>query len=97
MDNNRLKMNDTILFGSRQQLVKCTIQSISVNDCDIPRVNVIKYLGAYLDENLTLETHIRNKYRIAMTNYHRIKKYRNISDCDSCKQVVHGLIVSHID
>ena len=62
MDENRLKMNDTKtefkLFGSRQQLVKCTIQSPSVNDCNIPWVNVNKYLRAYLDENLTLKTHI---------------------------------------
>ena len=85
MDENRLKMNHTktefILFGSRQQLVKCTVQSLTVNDCDIPRVNVITYLGAYLDESLTLKTHIRNKCRIAMANYHRIKKYKKISDC----------------
>ena len=39
------------------------MQSLSVNDCDIPGVNVIKYLGAYLDENLTLKTHIRNKQK----------------------------------
>ena len=49
MDGNRLKMNDSktefIQFGSRQQLWKCTIEIISVNDCDIPKVNVIKIFG----------------------------------------------------
>ena len=75
------------------------MQSLSVNDCDIPGVNVIKYLGAYLDENLTLKTHIRNKKksRIAMANYHRIKNIRKYVTVDACKQVVHGLIICNID
>ena len=32
-----------------------------------------------------------------MANYHRIKNIRKYLTVDACKQVVHGLIISHID
>ena len=86
-----------IQFGSRQQLGKCTTHSLSVNDCDIPKVNVIKYLGTSLDQGLTMKSHIKNKCRIAMANYHRIANIRKYLTEDACKQVVHGLIISNID
>jgi exonuclease III len=101
MDGNRLKMNDSktefILFGSRQQLGKCITNSLSVNDCQIDKVNNIKYLGVYLDASMTMKTHITQKCRIAMANYYRLSKIRKYLTEDACKQIVHGLIISHID
>ena len=90
MDGNRLKMNDSktefIQFGSQQQLWKCTIEILSVNDCDIPKVNVIKYLGTYLDRSLSMKVHIKNKCRIAMANYHRIANIRKYLTEEACTQ-----------
>ena len=53
MDLNRLRMNDAkteyIQFGSRQQLIKCTCNSIDVNRTIVGRTDSIKYLRASLD------------------------------------------------
>ena len=101
MDGNRLKMNDSktefIQFGSKHQLNKCVTHCLKVNDCEISKVNTIKYLGTYLDQSLSLKTHINNKCRAAMANYHRLAHIRKYLTIDACKQAVHGLIISHID
>ena len=59
MDRNRLKMNsaktDFILIGSRQQLVKCKMTSISANDEIVQRSPIIKYLDALIDERLSYQ------------------------------------------
>lgn len=101
MNGNRLKMNDSktefIQFGSKQQLKKCVAQNLVVNNCEIGKAHVIKYLGVYLDENITMKTHIKQKCRAAMANYYRILNIRRYLTVDACKQIVHGLIISHID
>ena len=59
MDSNRLKMNaskmEYINFGSSHQLTKCENKSLDVNGELVERTEVIKYLGAYLDEQLDMQ------------------------------------------
>ena len=56
MNAKKLKINalktEFILFGNRQQLNKCS--TIEILDCDdsIEIQNCIRYLGAFLDDNL---------------------------------------------
>lgn len=101
MEHNRLKMNDSktgfIQFGSAKQLCESVTQTLSVNKCEISKVNVTKYLGVYLDKNLTMKSHIQSKCRSAVANYRRIASIRKYLTIDACKQIVHGLIISHLD
>ena len=65
MDCNRLKINDGktefIMFGSKVQLAKCITNSININGNEVQRSEVIKYLGAWLHQNLTLTEHVNRK------------------------------------
>ena len=58
MDCNRLKMNDGknefIMFRLKAQLAGCITNSIDINETKMQKKKVIKYLGAWLDQNLTL-------------------------------------------
>ena len=45
-----------ILFGSRQQLEKCMTKQLEVDGEYITQTDHIKYLGAYLDNNLNLNS-----------------------------------------
>ena len=49
MDSNRLRMNngktESILFGSRSQITKCTTEMVDVNGTEVPRSESICYLG----------------------------------------------------
>ena len=77
MDINWLKMNDgkteSILYGSRQQLLKCETTSINVNGNSIKRAECIKYLGVSLDKNLNMKKHVAGKCKTAMFNLLKIK------------------------
>ena len=86
-----------ILFGSRQQLRKCTTKSLSANGEDILCSNCIKYLGTWMDQELSFRQHIVNKCRVAMLNIQQIKLIRNILNEDTTHTLVLGLIMSHLD
>ena len=101
MCENRLKMNpnktEFILFGSRQQINKCKTEHLIVCDSKVQRQVKIKYLGAILDENLTMKEHITQKCKIAMWNLNRIKSIRKSLTKEACETLVLGLVMSHLD
>ena len=59
MDAVKLKMNpektEFIYFGHKQQLNKCLINSIDVASDKIERTECIRYLGGFLDANLSFK------------------------------------------
>ena len=65
MDQVRLKMNSAktkfIYFGSKVQLSKCVVTHLNVNDEIVERDMIIKYLGAWLDAQLTFKEHTTKK------------------------------------
>ena len=101
MCENRLKMNDSktefLLCGSRFQLAKCKTLHFKVGDTQVPRSDQIKYLGVLLDANLTFKNHILQKCKIASINLRNIKSLRKHLTIDSCKTLVQGLVISHLD
>ena len=72
MDENRLKMNDGktefIMFGAKKHLTKCTTTSIDVNNTKVSMSKVIKFLGTWMESNLTFKDHIVKKCRTSMIN-----------------------------
>ena len=63
MSQNRLKMNpdktEFVVFGGKQQLKKCNeIKHLQCVDKDVNRSGCIKFLGAWLDEELSMCKHI---------------------------------------
>ena len=72
MDKNRLQMNDGktefIMFGARKQLAKCITASIDVNNMEVSMSKLVKYLGMWMDSNLTFKDHIVKKCRTSVIN-----------------------------
>ena len=72
MNANRLKMNalktDFIIFCSRKLLPKINPTSINICQDIVTKSEVVKYLGAWLDQSLTYKFHIKQKCKIAMYN-----------------------------
>ena len=102
MDENRLKMNNSktefILFGSRQQLAKLTTTTIDINGVLINRSPSIRYLGADLDERLTLGGMITRKCRVAMgINLQKLKLIRKCLTLSAATTVALGLVIAHLD
>ena len=101
MDENCLKMNDDkteyIIFTSNKMSKKVETQSISINCTNINKSECIQYLGAWLDEHMTLQEHKKRKCRIAMVNQQRIHLIRQYLTQDTTQTLVLGIVMSHLD
>ena len=60
----------------KKQLAKCKTTSTDVNKTVVNNSEVVKYLGTWMDCNLTFKDHIVKKCRTAMINLQRIKLIR---------------------
>ena len=80
MDSNILKMNasktEYIYFGSSHQLAKCKNMGLDVNKNLVERTDVIKYLGAYIDEQLNMRKNITEICQKAMYELYRLRRVR---------------------
>ena len=101
MDANRLHMNasktEFIAFGSKAQLNKCNISSIEVSGATIYNIEMVKYLGAYLDKELNLKHHITVKCQEAMTGLIRLKLFRHFLCREAAETIALGIVMSHVD
>ena len=78
-------------------LSKCITTNIEINGHTIDRSITVKYLGAWLHQELKLKQHITNKCRLSMANIQRIKKLRLILTNQATETLVIGLVMSHLD
>ena len=103
MDANRLKMNGSktefIMFGHHKQLQKFITSSFNIDGDSVNRLHIVKYLGALLDEELTLKQHtsIQYKCKSAMYGIHRIKSVRSSLTAEAAEILALGTVISHSD
>ena len=72
-------------------------QPININGEIVKKSNIIKYLGAFLDELLNLRQNITNKCKTAMYNWQWIRMIRPILTERATSTLLLGLVVSHLD
>ncbi len=97
----KLKMNDGktefIVIGSRQQLEKIQFDSIRVGEATVTAVDSVRDLGAYLDSQMSMETHIENKCKAAFKQLYNLRRIRKYLSQEATEMLVHSFIFSHID
>ena len=86
-----------IMIGSKVQLAKCITNSININGTNVQKSEVIKYLGVWLDQNLTLSEHVNRKCQNVMMNLLKIKQLRRVVTEEAAHILVRGLVISHLD
>ena len=100
MDAVKLKMNpdktEFIYFGHKQQLNKCLISSIYVIGDMIKHTECIRYLGGFLDANLSFKEHISRKCKIGSHNLYKIHSIRKYLTKKACEIVVNSLVTLQI-
>ena len=101
MGQNKLQMNPSktefISFGSKTMIKRITRTNITVCNDTVSCSPCIKLLGSYLDQSLTMSTHITKKCSLAMRNLSWIQSITNFLDIDSLKTTVQALCISHLD
>ena len=85
------------MFGAKKQLAKCTSTGIDVNNTEVSTSKAVKYLGVWMDSNLTFKDHTVKKCRTAIINIQQIKLIRSFLNSEACTTLMLGLVVSHLD
>ena len=97
MKQNRLKMNPgknkCILIGNKTQLLKRVTESMSVDGKLVNKSNVIKFLGLYLDELLTMRRHIAEVCRQANGILHGIRNIKKYLTEQACHRRISALVI----
>ena len=89
--------SELIIFGNSTQTSKCITSEIHIEGESVPRSYLVRYLGAWMDSELTFRTHVKKKCATAMMNLQRIKNIRKYLTKDSCTILVVTLCMSHLD
>ena len=101
MDQVRLKMNSAktefIYFGSRIQLSKCVVTHLNVSGELVERATLIKYLGAWLDAQLSFKENTTKKCQTAIISYLYIRNICHLLTDSACETLLLSLCVSHLD
>ena len=88
---------ELIYFGHKQQLNKCLINLIDVASDKIECTECIRYLGGFLDANLSFKEHISRKCKTGSHTLYKICSIRKYLTQEACGIVVNGLVISQID
>lgn len=101
MISDKLMLNDDktefVLIGTRQQLAKVDIDSISVGSYDVSPGSVVRNLGSWFDSKLTMSTHISKVCASSFYHLHNIKRIRKYLSVEATQTLVHALITSRVD
>ena len=63
MEHDKLLLSDErkefLIIGTRQQLSKANISSITVGNSDVVRSSIVRNLGTFIDDRLSMNSHIK--------------------------------------
>ena len=101
MNRNQLKMNDAktefIVFGSKHQVQRNDLKSLNIDNTTVKAKLVIKFLSAYLDDLLNMNTHIANRTKNALYNLYPIKNIRKYITQVTANMFLCSPVLSQLD
>ena len=101
MIRDRLMLNDDktefLLLGTKQQLAKFDINSITVGESVVNTKPVVRNLGSWFDSQLSMSTHISKLCSSAFFHLHNISRIRKFLSPLETKSLVHAFFTSRVD
>ena len=101
MLTDKLKLNDDktefMLIGTKQQLSKVNIDSLTVGSIDVAPVTVARNLGTWFDSNLNLQGQIHNTCKSGFFHLYNIWRIRKYLSPELVRTLVHAFIIVRID
>jgi len=85
-----------LIIGSRGQLSKININSITVIDSSIEPVKRVRNLGCWFDEHMAMDIHIGNICSNAFKGPYNIRQLRKFISSEATKILVHAFVMSHL-
>ena len=101
MEHDKLLLNDEktefLVIGNRQQLSKVNISSITVGNSAIMKSSVVRNIGSYIDDKLSMNSHINKGCNASFYYLHNIyRRIRKHLSRDSSEILIHGFVSSRL-
>ena len=100
MLTDKLKLNDNkaefMLIGTKQQLSKVNIDSLTVWSIDAAPVTVARNLGTWFNSNLNLQEQIHKTCKFGFFRLYNIRRIGKHLSQESARTLVHALIMGRI-
>ena len=101
MIKDKLMLNDDktefVLIGTKQQLAKVCIGTLSVGISEVSNSSLVRNLGSWFDCNLTMATHVNKICKAAFYQLYNIARIRKYLNRQSAEALVHALVTSRVD
>ena len=101
MTSYKLMLHDDktefIVIASRHLLKRAAVNTIRVRDCDVSKLSVVRNLGAWFDDQLTMAEHITKMCNAAFYLLHNIRRIRKYLSMDAATILIHSFVSSRID
>jgi len=98
---NRLMINDakteSLIIGTREQLEKTSIESITIGDTVIKPFESVRDLGSWFDAHMRMNVHIGKICSKAFRGPYNIREIRKFLTVKSTKTLIHAFVSSHLD
>ena len=86
-----------LFLGTKQQLAKVDINSITVGESVVNTKLVVRNLGTWFDSQLSMSTHISKLCSSAFFHLHNISRIRKFLRLMETKSFVHAFVTSRVD
>ena len=100
MKANRLSLNvkksKLIIFKSKRKIIPVESFSIKLNGYKLEPTDNVKYLGLYLDQNLSFDYHINQLSKKLSRTNGILSKLRHFTTKETLISVYYSLFYSHI-
>ena len=80
MEHDKLLLNNEktvfLVIGTQQQLSKVNISSITMGNSAVMKSSVVRNLGSYIDDKLTMNSHMNKVCNASFYYLHNIRRIR---------------------
>ena len=101
MASHYLKLNDSntefMIFGSPHDTTKVTAWTVSVGDTEIFPPSSARNIGAFLDPELNMRSHINNTIRACYAQLRPVAQIRRYLTTEAASKLYHAFITSRLD
>ena len=101
MQADKLKLNENktevMLIGTRQQLSKVNLGTLTVGDTSVAIVNKARNLGVWFDSQLNFNVHITKTCSLSFCSLYKIRRIRKYLSYKSAQTLILALVIGRLD
>ena len=91
------KKTKFLVIGTRQRLSKVHISSITMGNSAVMKSSVVRNHGSYIDDKLTMNSHINKVCNASFYYLHNIRQIRKHQSHDSSETLIHAFVFNRLD